>query len=115
MTNRSFYLATALVLLSSVAFAQQRGRGGAPAAPPTPQASAAIDMTGYWVSVIVEDWKWRMVTPKKGVFEAIPLNAAGRKIGDAWDPAKDEAAGEQCKAYGAANIMRVPGRLHITW
>src|SRR5205814_502279 len=32
-----------------------------------------------------------------------------------WDPAKDQAAGEQCRAYGAANIMRVPGRLHITW
>ena len=33
----------------------------------------------------------------------------------AWDPAKDEAAGEQCRSYGAANIMRVPGRIHITW
>ena len=28
---------------------------------------------------------------------------------------KDEAAGEQCRSYGAANIMRVPGRVHITW
>ena len=36
-------------------------------------------------------------------------------MADTWDPAKDEAAGEQCRAYGAANIMRVPGRLHITW
>ena len=27
----------------------------------------------------------------------------------------DEAAGEACKAYGAGNIMRMPGRLHITW
>jgi hypothetical protein len=32
-----------------------------------------------------------------------------------WDPARDEVAGEQCRSYGAANIMRVPGRLHITW
>ena len=114
--SRYFCVAAAVLLMSSsVVHAQQRGRGAAPAAPPTPQSSAAIDMTGYWVSVIVEDWKWRMVTPKKGVFEAIPLNAAGRKLGEAWDPAKDEAAGEQCKSYGAANIMRVPGRLHVTW
>ena len=32
-----------------------------------------------------------------------------------WDPAKDEAAGEACRAYTAANVMRLPGRLHITW
>jgi hypothetical protein len=32
-----------------------------------------------------------------------------------WDPAKDDAAGEACRSYGAPTIMRVPGRLHITW
>ena len=114
---RVLTLAT-IVLLVAIATvaprAQQRGGRGA-AAPASPREAAAIDLTGYWVSVIVEDWKWRMVTPKKGVFEAIPLNAEGRKVGESWDPAKDEAAGEQCRAYGAANIMRVPGRLHITW
>jgi hypothetical protein len=36
-------------------------------------------------------------------------------VADTWDPAKDEAAGEQCRSYGAANVMRVPGRVHITW
>ena len=56
-----------------------------------------------------------MVTPKKGVYDSLTLNAEGRRVGDTWDPAKDEAAGEQCRAYGAANIMRLPGRLHITW
>jgi hypothetical protein len=111
-----FAIIAALFVLaaSGVAIAQQRGRGAA-GPPPTPRAAAAIDLTGYWVSVIVEDWKWRMVTPKKGVYEAIPLNAAGRTIADTWDPARDEAAGEQCRSYGAANIMRVPGRLHIIW
>ena len=107
-------VATVLLLASPVtAAAQQAGRGAAP--PATPRAAAAIDLTGYWVSVIVEDWKWRMVTPKKGVYEAIPLNAEGRKVADTWDPAKDEASGEQCRSYGAAAIMRVPGRLRITW
>jgi hypothetical protein len=74
-----------------------------------------VDLTGYWVSVISEDWRWRMVTPIKGDFAGIPLNAEAKKIGDAWDPAKDEAAGLQCKAYGAPAIMRRPGRVHITW
>src|SRR6266550_2669376 len=88
-----------------------RGRG----APVSAREGAAIDLTGYWVSVISEDWKFRMVTPKKGVYDSLMLNAEGRRMGDTWDPAKDEAAGEQCRSYGAANIMRVPGRLHITW
>jgi len=76
---------------------------------------AAVDLTGYWVSVIAEDWKFRMVTPRKGVYDSLMLNAEGRRVADTWDPSKDEAAGEQCRSYGAANIMRVPGRVHITW
>ena len=92
------------------------GRGGGRGAPPqTPRAAAAFDMTGYWVSVVTEDWKFRMVTPPKGSLGGVPLNAEGRRVAMAWDPAKDEAAGEQCKSYGAAALMRVPGRLHITW
>src|SRR2546423_2142947 len=84
-------------------------------APATPRAAAAIDLTGYWVSLVTEDWRFRMVTPQKGDYASVPLNAEARKIADAWDPAKDEAAGRQCKSYGAPAIMRVPGRLHITW
>ena len=56
-----------------------------------------------------------MVTPTKGDYQAVPMNADARKVADAWDPAADEAAGNQCKSYGAAAIMRVPGRVHITW
>ena len=94
--------------------AHGQGRGG-PAAPRTAKAAALYDITGYWVSVVTEDWRFRMVTPPKGDYTGISLNAEGRKVADAWDPAKDEAAGEQCKSYGAPTIMRVPGRLHITW
>jgi hypothetical protein len=100
------------MLLASVpAFAQ--GRGQAP--PPNPRAAAPVDFTGYWVSVVSEDWRWRMITPARGDFASIPFNAGGRRVGLTWDPAKDEAAGEQCRSYGAAAIMRRPGRLHITW
>jgi len=96
---------------------QAQGRGGrAPAGPPrSPQASAPVDLTGYWVALVTEDWRWRMVTPAKGDFASVPLNPEGRRVGEAWDPDKDIAAGNQCKAYGAAAIMRVPTRLHITW
>lgn len=91
------------------------GRGGPPQPPKTPKAAALYDITGYWVSVVTEDWRFRMVTPLKGDYTGVSLNAAGRKLADAWDPASDEAAGEQCKSYGAPSLMRVPGRLHITW
>jgi hypothetical protein len=91
------------------------GRGGRGGPPPTPKAGAAIDMTGHWVSVVTEDWRYRMVTPPKGAFGGVPLNPEGRRVASTWDPAKDEAAGNQCKSYGAAALMRVPGRFHITW
>jgi hypothetical protein len=113
MKSLAFSTAAFLVACSMILHAQRGGRGTGP--PASPRDSAAIDLTGYWVSVIAEDWKYRMVTPRKGVYDALALNAEGRRVGDTWDPARDEAAGEQCRAYGAANIMRLPGRLHITW
>jgi hypothetical protein len=84
-------------------------------APATARAAAPVDFTGYWVSVVTEDWLYRMVAPAKGDYSSVPLNPEGRKIADAWDPARDETAGNQCKAYGAPFIMRIPGRVHITW
>jgi hypothetical protein len=104
-----------LVLVSTgVVWAQGRGRGPA-GPPPTPRAAAPVDLTGYWVSIVTEDWRWRMVTPAKGDYASVPLNPEGRKVADGWDPAKDEAAGEQCRAYGAPGVMRLPGRVHIYW
>lgn len=105
-------LAAAALLLTLSVNAQF---GPGPAARRTGKAAALYDITGFWVSVVTEDWRYRMVTPLKGDYNGILLNAAGRKIADAWDPAKDEAAGEQCKSYGAPAIMRVPGYLRITW
>jgi hypothetical protein len=90
-------------------------RGGPPGAPRTPQQAAPIDLTGYWVSLVTEDWRYRVVTPPKGDYTSIPLNPAGRKMSDGWSPAQDEAAGEACRAYGVGGVMRLPGRLHITW
>ena len=104
-----------VLCLPSLRLLAQRGDAPPPAPPASPRAAAPIDLTGYWVSVVTEDWRFRMVTPPKGDYASVPLNAEARRVADTWDPAKDEASGNACKSYGAANIMRVPGRLHITW
>ncbi len=112
---RGLALLVLLCALTTVTVVAQ-GRGAqAPAAPPTPRAQAPLDLTGYWVAIISEDWRWRMITPSRGDFPSIPINLAAQKMAEAWDPAKDEAAGEQCKAYGAPGLMRGPTRLNITW
>ena len=86
-----------------------------PAPPQTPKTVAPIDLTGYWVSVVTEDWRWRMLTPPKGDYASMPLNPEGRRVADTWNLAKDDSAGLSCKPYGVGNIMRMPGRMHITW
>ena len=55
-----------------------------------------------------------MVTPAKGDYGSIPITLEAKKVGDSWDPAKDEAAGEQCRSYGAPALMAVPTRLRIS-
>jgi len=108
-------LATTLWLAPGID-AQRGGRGGAPqGSPPTAKAAAPIDISGYWVSLVTDDWRWRMMTPPKGDYLYLPLNPAARQAADSWDPSKDEAAGEQCKGYSAPSLMHLPGRLHITW
>jgi hypothetical protein len=95
----------------------QTGRGATQGNQTTPsaKATAPFDPTGYWVSLITNNWRFRMVPPAKGDYAGMPISAAGKKIADAWDPARDEAADNQCKYYGAASIMYQPTRLHITW
>lgn len=118
--GRIALLAVAVAALSMAVFGQGgggggRGGGGRGGPPATAQASAPLDLTGYWVSLVTEDWRFRMVTPAKGDYASVPISAAGRAVAGEWDPDKDIAAGLQCKAYGAAGLMRVPTRLHITW
>ena len=85
------------------------GRQGGP--PPTGRAGAPVDLTGTWVAVVTEDWQWRMVTPRKGDAESVPLNEEGRRVTDAWDVSKDG----MCEAYGVGGLMRRPLRLRIAW
>jgi hypothetical protein len=111
---------TGIVMLSAATVAAQGppgGRGGGRGAQPpqTPRVAAPLDLTGNWVAVISEDWRWRMVTPAKGDYVSIPITQAAKDAADAWDPAKDTAAGEQCRSYGAPALMRTPTRLRISW
>jgi hypothetical protein len=85
------------------------GRGGAPAGPA--RTTAPVDLTGTWVAVVTEDWQWRMRTPPKGDYTSVPLTPQGRKVADSWDESRDGL----CEAYGVGGIMRMPGRLRITW
>ena len=108
-----------LALVAAASVSAQRG-GGQPAAAgrgvgPAPQTIAPWEPTGYWVALVSDEWRYRMVTPPKGNIDYVPVNAEGRGAANNWDPAKDEAAGEQCRGYGAGGIMRLPVRLHITW
>jgi hypothetical protein len=93
-------LIAVLLALSTIAIADaQQGRGG----PGTPQvaasgrAQAPFDLSGYWVAMVTDDWRYRMLTPPKGNADYMPVNAESRKVMDAWDPAKDEASGEACR------------------
>jgi hypothetical protein len=112
----SVAVVAATVLSLGSQLAAQSGAGApADAPPPTAKAAAPIDLTGNWVAVVSEDWRFRMVTPPKGDYQGVPVTTEARKIADAWDPVKDQAAGEQCRSYGAPAIMRVPGRVRISW
>lgn len=108
------FLALMLFIQAQI-LAQAGQRGGPPAPPQPPRQAAPIDLTGYWASLITEDWRWRMVTPPKGDYWSIPLSAEGRRVADSWDPDRDRTTGNECRAYGAAGLMRLPTRLHIIW
>jgi hypothetical protein len=108
MSKHALQLTCLMALASAVLTAQQPA---APPPPPTPRAAAPHDLTGYWVSFVTEDWRWRMTTPPKGDYISIPLSDEGRKIAFAWDPKTDGS----CKAYGAAGVMHIPTRLRISW
>jgi hypothetical protein len=117
----------ALLLSASLHAAGQAGQAGQAAAPgpggggrgnqpPRPaKAGAPIDLTGYWVAVISEDWRWRMLTPAKGDYASIPINLEAKKVADTWDPSRDDAVGDRCKSYEAPGLMRAATQRRLTW
>ena len=107
LTCLSGLAAAALAAVPPLAAQQPPAQQG----PRTPRAAATNDLTGYWVSVVTEEWRWRMLTPPKGDYISIPLSDEGRRVAFAWDPGTDGS----CKAYGAAGGLRMPTRLSISW
>jgi hypothetical protein len=113
---RRTVFAVAAALAAGTAGAQiPQGTPPPPEEPRSARESQPIDLTGHWVAVVTEDWQWRFVTPIVGDYTAVPLNAHGDEVARAWDHDADLAAGERCKAFGAAHIMRLPTRLRIEW
>lgn len=87
-----------------------------PGTPPaSPRAQVPFDPSGYWVSLITRDWRFRMVVPGRGEYQGIPLSLAGKTFAESWNATADESAGKQCEAYGAGVTMLVPERLLISW
>jgi len=90
-----------------------------PAPPPPDQRSARerapIDLTGQWVAVVTEDWRWRMITPPVGDTASIPLNPQGRAAAAAWDLERDRREGNLCRPFGPPGLIRQPTRLRIDW
>ena len=113
--RRVVLLVVALSLPLSAHLAAQAPAVAQGGASGTARAAAPYDITGYWVSEVSEKWRYRMVVPDKGDYVQVPLNPEGRKVANAWDPARDQASGEGCKSYGAAALLQVPGRLRISW
>ena len=103
-------LILAAVFAVDLAARQAQGEGSAA---PTGRVGAPVDLTGTWVSVVTEDWEARMTPPVKGDYTTIEqvMNAQARKVADAWEPSMDG----RCEAYGVGGVMRLPGRLRISW
>ena len=118
----SFLLMAAAIAFGRSDVSAQRGAGGQrgagpAAAPQTARTRGPVDFTGTWVSVVTEDWRWRMVTPPKDQSAAasIPVNQEARRVAQSWDLDADNKGGNQCRAFGVGGINRQPGRLRISW
>jgi len=114
-SSRRAWLVTGAVLLAATAMSERPTAQGRSGATGSARQAALIDLTGQWVSVITEDWRWRMVTPPKGDTASIPLNPAGRKLAEAWDLDADRRRGNLCKAFGPPGLIRQPGRMRVRW
>ncbi len=116
MINRMWKLLAVSVVAFTCSSAANAQFGPAPEPPKGPaQDIAPIDLTGYWVAIVNEDWRLRMTTPPKDDFSGVPLNPAGIAKAHEWDPHKDTTADKACTYYGAPALMHIPTRLHVTW
>ena len=97
---------------------RRKAAGSRRAGPPrSARAAAPVDLTGTWVSVVTEDWQWRMVTPKKG---DVRQRAAQCRRTPCRRLCGSVARTVMCEAYGVgghhadagAAAYQLAGRLH---
>ena len=101
-------------LVAGLALASQtlaQPPGGARSA----RESALLDLTGQWVAVVNEDWRWRMITPPVGDVSSLPVNGRGRSAAQSWDLDRDRAEGDLCRAFAGPGLIRQPTRIRIGW
>ena len=105
------------LLLSLVSVAASEPADAQPGPPDTrsPRERASIDITGQWVAVVTEDWRWRMITPPVGDTASLPVNERARAAAAEWDLERDRAEGALCKAFAGPGLMRQPTRIRIEW
>ena len=103
------FVAAGLAAFSN-AGAQPPGGGGQNA-----RTGALFDITGQWVAIVNEDWRWRMITPPVGDVASVPVNGRGRAEAAAWDLERDRVDGQLCKAFGAPGLIRQPTRIRVSW
>jgi hypothetical protein len=115
--GRAALIAFVWLAVAAAATTTLRAQRGGPDGGPgnTAQAAAPVDLVGTWVAVVTEDWRWRMVTPPPGDTASMPVTPAATEASANWDREADIAAGEQCKAFGAPGVMRMPTRIRISW
>lgn len=117
-TARRFRMPLVFLFLAAVLIAIPLGlfgQGGGGAAG-SARAAAPVDLTGYWVSIVTEDWIERMSpdSPPSGVLRGgRGGGGGGARGGRGGVPAPPNP--DPCRVYGAGGSLRVPGRLNITW
>ena len=115
---RAALVMTIAVSLGQSAWAQQtrdefgRLRGEA-MGDVTAREIAPVDLTGTWISIVTEDWSWRMTTPPPGNYASIPISDAGRAVADEWSYETSDP--NSCLAYGAPGLIREPMRIRLSW
>jgi hypothetical protein len=112
MNARQLRMLAVIVACATAVNVAAQGRGGRGGPPPGPaRTNPPVDLTGTWVPVITEDWRYRMVTAPNGETGGIPMSASARQAAMQWDRTKEGS----CQAYGVGGLMRMPVRFKISW